>query len=58
MQRLQEAADLRGITLKRFLVQAALKDADRIVGRSAATRDAREEAALFIEPPDDPRPQA
>lgn len=42
LQRLQEAADLRGIPLKQFVVQAAQREADRIIGREkvAPTPDA------------------
>jgi uncharacterized protein (DUF1778 family) len=39
--RLQEAADLRGMTLKHFVVESALREANRIVGRKkVASNDA------------------
>jgi uncharacterized protein (DUF1778 family) len=43
LQRLQEAAELRGITLKQFVVQAAQREADQIIAREkggAAPEDA------------------
>lgn len=53
LQRLQEAADLRGTPLKQFVVQAAQREADRIIGRekAAPTPDA---AAAPIETQDQP----
>jgi len=37
--RLQEAAELRGVSLKHFLVETALKEANRIVGREKVARN-------------------
>ncbi|MBC7857182.1 MAG: DUF1778 domain-containing protein [Burkholderiaceae bacterium] len=54
VHRLQEAADLRGMTLKHFLVETALTEANRLARRSAATRDAPQDAAVLSEPADDP----
>lgn len=53
--KLQEAAELSGTTLNQFLVQAALKEADRIIDQERVIRFTREDAALFIEMLDNPR---
>lgn len=54
--KLQEAADLSGATLNQFLVQAALKEADRIIEQERVIRFTAEDAALFIDMLDNPRP--
>lgn len=54
--KLREAADLSGATLNQFLVQAALKEADRIIEQERVIRFTREDAALFIDMLDHPRP--
>ena len=53
--KLQEAADLSGTTLNQFLVQAALKEADRVIDQERVIRFTREDAALFINMLDNPR---
>lgn len=54
--KLQEAANLSGATLNQFLVQAALKEADRIIEQERVIRFTSEDAALFIDMLDNPRP--
>lgn len=46
LQRLQDAAALSGASLKQFLVQAAQKEADRIIERAGAARAAPKDAVL------------
>ncbi|WP_332855163.1 type II toxin-antitoxin system TacA family antitoxin [Duganella sp. S19_KUP01_CR8] len=53
---MQEAADLTGATLYQFLVQAALEKADKIIDRERVIVFSREDAALFVELLDNPRP--
>lgn len=54
-EKLQKAADLTGTTLNQFLVQAALKEADRVIEREHTMGYTREDAAmltnLFDSPP-------
>ena len=56
VEKLQEAANLSGATLNQFLVQAALKEADRIIEQERDIRFTHEDAALFIDMLDNPRP--
>lgn len=56
VEKLQEAAELSGATLNQFLVQAALKEADRIIEQERVIRFTQEDAALFIDMLDNPRP--
>ena len=56
VERLQEAADLSGATLNQFLVQAALKEADRIIEQERLIRFTPDDAAMFIAMLDNPRP--
>lgn len=52
LQRLQDAAELRGIPLKQFVVQAAQRDADRIIGREKMSSPPEEGAPqLGADPP-------
>ncbi|MES2259937.1 MAG: DUF1778 domain-containing protein [Pseudomonadota bacterium] len=55
-EKLQEAADLSGATLNQFLVQAALEKAERIIEHERAIRFSAEDAAMFIDMLDNPRP--
>ena len=55
-EKLQEAADLSGATLNQFLIQAAVKEADRIIDRELTVQITAEDAALFIRMLDNPRP--
>ena len=50
------AADLSGATLNQFLIQAAVKEADRIIDRELTVQITAEDAALFIRMLDNPRP--
>lgn len=56
VEKLQEAADLSGATLNQFLVQAAVEKADRIIDRERTIRFTPEDAAMFIDMLDNPRP--
>jgi uncharacterized protein (DUF1778 family) len=56
VEKLQEAADLSGATLNQFLVQAAVEKADRIIDRERAIRFTAQDAAMFIDMLDHPRP--
>ncbi|WP_308937410.1 type II toxin-antitoxin system TacA family antitoxin [Duganella vulcania] len=53
-EKLQEAADLTGATLNQFLVQAALKEANRVIEREHTIRYTREDAAMLINLLDSP----
>ncbi|NVD69156.1 DUF1778 domain-containing protein [Duganella sp. BJB1802] len=53
-EKLQKAADLMGITLNQFLVQAALKEADRMIEREHTIRYTREDAAMLMNLLDSP----
>ena len=55
-ERLQEAADLTGATLNQFLVQAALKEANRILESEKVIYYSLEDAAMFINQLDNPSP--
>ena len=56
VEKLQEAADLSGATLNQFLVQAAVEKADRVIDRERTMQFSMEDAAMFIEMLDNPRP--
>ena len=56
VEKLQEAADLSGATLNQFLVQAAVEKADRIIDRERMIKFTVEDAAMFIDMLDNPRP--
>ncbi|GJI97670.1 hypothetical protein RugamoR57_43880 [Duganella caerulea] len=53
-EKLQEAADLVGATVNQFLVQAALKEANRVIEREHTIRYTREDAAMLINLLDSP----
>lgn len=55
-EKLQEAADLTGATMNQFLVQAALKEAERIIDRERTIQLSYEDAAMLINLLDNPRP--
>jgi uncharacterized protein (DUF1778 family) len=55
-EKLQEAATLTGATLNQFLVQAALEKADKIIDRERNIAFTAEDAAMFIDMLDNPRP--
>jgi len=55
-RKLQEAADLSGATLNQFVVQAAVEKAERIIERERAIVFSLEDAAMFIDMLDHPRP--
>jgi uncharacterized protein (DUF1778 family) len=55
VEKLQQAADLCGSTLNQFLVQAALKEADRIIEQERVIRFTKEDAELFMDMLDAPR---
>lgn len=55
-QKLQEAADLSGATLNQFLVQAAVEKAEKIIDRERTIHFSAEDAAMFIDMLDHPRP--
>lgn len=56
VEKLQEAADLSGATLNQFLVQAAVEKADKIIDRERVIKFTVEDAAMFINMLDNPRP--
>lgn len=54
--KLQEAAELTGATLNQFMVQAALEKAQRIIDRENLIMFSAEDAAMFINMLENPRP--
>ncbi|GAB2876614.1 hypothetical protein GCM10027277_52530 [Pseudoduganella ginsengisoli] len=56
VEKLQEAADLSGATLNQFVVQAALEKAEKVIDKEHALRFSAEDAAMFIDMLDNPRP--
>ncbi|CAN7709844.1 MULTISPECIES: type II toxin-antitoxin system TacA family antitoxin [Duganella] len=56
IERLQRAADLSGATLDQFVVQAAMEKADQVIDHKQTIFYSREDAALFIDMLDNPRP--
>lgn len=53
---LNEAADLAGTTLNSFVVQAALKEAQRLIDREKTIYVSRNDAAMLLNLLDDPAP--
>lgn len=54
--KLQEAAELTGEAFNQFVVQAALEKAQRIIDRENLIRFSAEDAAVFINMLENPRP--
>lgn len=51
---LHEAADLAGTTMNNFVVQAALKEAHRVIDREKAIHISKDDAAMLLDLLDNP----